>query len=392
MTRRKNRRIDRMGCTLACAVVLASAATASAQWSARILSTGTSAGLGVDNGRVAGSIQVGGVNRAAYWAAGSNTAINLNPSGASESIARGFDGNTIAGRALFSGFERAGIWTGTTAASWVSLHPSGYQFSHAFCVGDGEQGGYVSSNGSVILAALWRGSAASFVDLTPPGQTFCNVYGVGGGQQCGSCGAGASQAYLWTGTKASAIKLTPAGAPGAMAYDTDGSHQVGNYAAPDGTYHACMWSGTAASHVDLHPPGHGFTYSYAFGVDANLQVGYVFDGNKSYASLWRGSAATWVNLNQYLPPGNDFSGCIARAVWRDANFIYVAGEANGRAVLWTRPRCKPDFNLDDFLDFTDFDEFVSAFETGAAGADFNEDGFVDFTDFDEYVAAFEAGC
>jgi hypothetical protein len=61
-------------------------------------------------------------------------------------------------------------------------------------------------------------------------------------------------------------------------------------------------------------------------------------------------------------------------------------------VLWQRPRCRPDFNGDDFVDFTDFDAFVEAFESGAPGSDFNEDGFVDFTDFDQYVTAFEAGC
>ncbi|MDX2118621.1 MAG: M1 family aminopeptidase [Planctomycetota bacterium] len=56
------------------------------------------------------------------------------------------------------------------------------------------------------------------------------------------------------------------------------------------------------------------------------------------------------------------------------------------------PACDADFNADGFLDFTDFDAFVSAFEAGGSGADFNADGFVDFTDFDAFVAAFEAGC
>jgi len=54
--------------------------------------------------------------------------------------------------------------------------------------------------------------------------------------------------------------------------------------------------------------------------------------------------------------------------------------------------CPADFNCDGFLDFTDFDAFVSAFENGAASADFNADGFLDFTDFDAFVAAFEGGC
>jgi len=54
--------------------------------------------------------------------------------------------------------------------------------------------------------------------------------------------------------------------------------------------------------------------------------------------------------------------------------------------------CAADFNDDGFLDFSDFDDFVSAFEGGAASADFNGDGFLDFSDFDNFVGAFEGGC
>ncbi|MDX2118029.1 MAG: hypothetical protein SFY96_07600 [Planctomycetota bacterium] len=50
-----------------------------------------------------------------------------------------------------------------------------------------------------------------------------------------------------------------------------------------------------------------------------------------------------------------------------------------------------DFNADDFIDFTDFDDFVKAFEAGDEAADINEDGFLDFTDFDAFVFAFENG-
>lgn len=54
--------------------------------------------------------------------------------------------------------------------------------------------------------------------------------------------------------------------------------------------------------------------------------------------------------------------------------------------------CRADFNGDGFIDFTDFDAFVVAFEGGDPSADFNGDSFLDFTDFDAFVAAFEAGC
>jgi hypothetical protein len=56
------------------------------------------------------------------------------------------------------------------------------------------------------------------------------------------------------------------------------------------------------------------------------------------------------------------------------------------------PLCPADFNLDGFLDFFDYDDYVLAFETGTGNADFNGDGFTDFFDYDDYVLAFETGC
>jgi len=54
--------------------------------------------------------------------------------------------------------------------------------------------------------------------------------------------------------------------------------------------------------------------------------------------------------------------------------------------------CPADFNADGFLDFTDFDYFVTIFEAGNPASDFNGDNFLDFTDFDAFVEAFESNC
>jgi hypothetical protein len=54
--------------------------------------------------------------------------------------------------------------------------------------------------------------------------------------------------------------------------------------------------------------------------------------------------------------------------------------------------CAADFNADGFLDFFDYGDFVTAFETGVGDADFNNDGFVDFFDYADFVTAFELGC
>jgi hypothetical protein len=72
------------------------------------------------------------------------------------------------------------------------------------------------------------------------------------------------------------------------------------------------------------------------------------------------------------------------------------GVATGPAVFtFTVEACRTDFNLDGFVDFFDYDDFVACFEAGECGAgtaDFNGDGFLDFFDYDEFVGAFETGC
>jgi PKD repeat protein len=66
------------------------------------------------------------------------------------------------------------------------------------------------------------------------------------------------------------------------------------------------------------------------------------------------------------------------------------------AVVTVTNCCPTDFNGDGFLDFFDYNDYVTCFEgdTCPSGktADFNSDGFVDFFDYDAFVAAFEVGC
>ncbi|MDX2116970.1 MAG: hypothetical protein SFY96_02180 [Planctomycetota bacterium] len=79
----------------------------------------------------------------------------------------------------------------------------------------------------------------------------------------------------------------------------------------------------------------------------------------------------------------------------------VSGTAPGRffTIDTTRPTSirlvastLADFNRDGFIDFSDFDDFVLAFEAGDPISDVNADGFLDFTDFDDFIALFESGC
>jgi hypothetical protein len=81
--------------------------------------------------------------------------------------------------------------------------------------------------------------------------------------------------------------------------------------------------------------------------------------------------------------------------------IRIGGAASlaagaGSVTLSCALPCTPDFNGDGFLDFFDYDDYVTCYETGTCPsgrtADFNGDGFVDFFDYDAFVAAYELGC
>ncbi len=70
--------------------------------------------------------------------------------------------------------------------------------------------------------------------------------------------------------------------------------QVGE-AKVGGVNGASLWSGTAASWVSLSPAG--TSDSVAKGVGGGQQVGSAVVGGRNHASLWSGTAASWVDLN-----------------------------------------------------------------------------------------------
>lgn len=105
-------------------------------------------------------------------------------------------------------------------------------------------------------------------------------------------------------------------------------------------------------------------------------------------------------LNGYVQPAHTslaiMSGGSITGRFSSVEVPYVAGRRLG--VVYTpstvsiRAYCGADFNMDDFVDFFDYEGFVVGFEGGGQDADFNGDGFVDFFDYSDFVAAFEAGC
>ena len=129
--------------------------------------------------------------------------------------------------------------------------------------------------------------------------------------------------------------LHPAGCNSSYPNGVSGGQQVGCAAGPatGNQNHASLWSGTAASWVDLNPAG--CNSSYASGVSGGQQVGWAWGsatGGNYHASLWSSTAASWLDLN---PTGYDHSEALGISGGQQVGRAY--GSATGgyqHASLW----------------------------------------------------------
>jgi hypothetical protein len=80
-------------------------------------------------------------------------------------------------------------------------------------------------------------------------------------------------------------------------------------------------------------------------------------------------------------------------------YVWYVNTCNWRGFLRSEERnfsiknsCPADFDGNGFVNGTDYDLYVAAFELGDISADFDGDGFVNGADFDLFIIAYEAGC
>ena len=299
-------------------------------------SFGNGAGAGQQVGFTAANstTTITGTNQAALWSGDATTLVSLHPATATTSQA-----NAAAnGQQVGSVDSDAVLWNGT-ADSAVVLTPLGFVTAQAFGIGDGQQVGCGNSlvrAGKGTLqpgpnhALLWQGTAASAVDLnTSSGFDSSCAFGVSAGKQIGTGVKGPnSLAILWSGTGKSVISLHPdKGFLQSGGTAISGAQQVGFGLTaafvepgverlPISRFHALLWTGNKATVADLHPVGGPFKDTQALGVGAGKQVGVGFDsqngGSLQTALVWSGSAASVVNLNQFLPP--NFVGARATSI------------------------------------------------------------------------------
>ncbi|MDX2118427.1 MAG: GC-type dockerin domain-anchored protein [Planctomycetota bacterium] len=169
---------------------------------------------------------------------------------------------------------------------------------------------------------------------------------------------------------------------------------------------AVKWTKGAGGLYTVERLGGKVSTGYGVTDDGNTVVGrgrLVGASTPVEAIIWRNSAPTKFQLLKSVlvseyGVANLTGWTLKRANAISADGKVIVGEGtnpSGQTEAWAvifGNICQADFNGDGFLDFTDFDDFVTAFEAGLSSSDFNGDGFLDFTDFDDFVAAFEAGC
>jgi hypothetical protein len=292
------------------------------------------------------------VSHAVLWNGSAAGAIDL---GAGTANAVG-DGQQVG-----SANNRAALWLGT-ASSRIDLHPSLWGQSVAAGVAGGRQVGWATRSVECTTRKgrcsdgqrtethpfMWSGSAASAVDLTPLGLGFGagqalgtdGVQQVGFGQQViGITSFSGPFAVVWSGTADSAVNLNPPDSGSSQANAVSGGQQVGYGYFP---HRALLWGGSVESVVELQPDGYAASEANATNGVQQAGSGFVGDAftmvGHSHALVWTGSAASAVDLNQFLPPG--YTDAAATGIDAAGNVVGWASRgpssdpANVHAVMW----------------------------------------------------------
>jgi hypothetical protein len=229
------------------------------------------------------------------------------------------------------GVQHVGQRSGSDATLWTGTSGSFVNLGAGVYLRDVDAG--IQVGDSSFQAHAWTGSAASAVSLHPTGADQSSALAVHAGTIGGwfsDASFGPWHACIWPGLAPSpVIDLRPSGLLVSRVEALDALSQVGWTKAtggPSAVAHAALWHGSAASWVDLHPPL--ATESYAWDVSGPFQVGQVRFGTTGllHAALWTGTAASFVDLSDFLPRGLVWSH--AQGVWTDSSgTTFVAGAA-----------------------------------------------------------------
>lgn len=235
----------------------------------------------------------------------------------------------------------ATIWVGPNFTP-INLHPDEfngeYDSSEVVDIQGGYQVGVISRGlfGARLDGIIWRGSKHDYTMLTPPGYDRSGVSSIDGDLITGGVSKFVNQRLMswiciWRDYGARFELFHMFGERAYIEKSRNGV-QVGEHYGTDRQRRPCLWRGAIeSSFVDLSPPG--IRRGQALDTDGEVQVGWVrllFRPEEGMACLWRGSAATFVNLHDLLP---------LQFIWSEATGIDANGVIYGTAVA--PPRYAP---------------------------------------------------
>jgi uncharacterized membrane protein len=363
--------------------------------------------------RVVGySINAPGQSQAVVWENGVLTVIGDLPLGAVAGVANAVsDGGAITGQGNSANGVEGFKWNGGRFRALGGTVANGLFGSSGLAINS--DGRFVAGQrelaGFKIEACIWEAAAPQGLGWLSPTGFISIAYGISGdastvvGQSDSDDG---NEAFYWTalGGMQGLGDLDGGGVNSqANAISRDGTTIVGFGTTTNATL-ACksVDRGPLVSIGDL-PGGFNFAEALAVSADGSVIVGRASSDNGIEAFVWTQSAGMRSLASVLQAGGVDLNGWqLSRAAGISDDGTVIVGTGvnpNGNTegfIVTLPPPCPADFNGDGFVDFFDFDDFVSCFEGTACPdgktADFNNDGFVDFFDFDDFVVAFETGC
>lgn len=308
----------------------------------------SSAGYGFVPGgtQAVGHVNGPGNSHAALWTGPARSFVDL---GAGSNFmytdARATDGLQQVGFGETNSFHMRGlVWSGT-AASAIDLTPAAFTDSSAYAVFGGRQGGVVSNGNGPVQAALWSGSPGSFQSLNPSGFAVSDIVAMDAVHQVGSASVTGetNHAFLWSGSASTGVDLAPVGFGNSGASGLSGNQVVGaGVSAIVNQQHALLWAaGTASSAVDLNPMGS--VNSSANGTNGFQQIGDAGDPTNGIldAFVWSGTAASGVDLQQFVPA--KYNASSARGIDANGDIFGTAFYDGGSdAVVWVPTSASPE--------------------------------------------------
>lgn len=264
-----------------------------------------------------------------------NIQLSAQIQGAQPGLFGGWETNGLAKHAILLDQNGKADLNGIFFGSQVLALCTGYQ------AGLAQTTPLTNSGGSQHItwhAMLWNGNANSWTDLHNQ-QDVSQVQACDGNVQVGFAGSGFStHAVMWTGTRTSEIDLHSGASQSDQATAVSGNTQAGWGVFQDKNknqfMHALIWHGAPNTLTDIHPAG--FASSAIYGAAGNKQVGWgvkptdPFTTATNHGLLWFGTAASVVDLNQFLPAG--YTDALIDAI--DPVTGIIAGAAKGNKGVY----------------------------------------------------------